>query len=127
MGALAALFTTVKGGEYVAFLSFAMLMVLDIELFTSFFKTKKPAQTLFLFQLLFQGLLGAIGIFVVQTYLNYVETYIIPVLIAVGSVSISAVLDRKFKNRKKSLIIFVVVLMSLYIVYFVTLFFLRLP
>jgi hypothetical protein len=40
MGAIAALFTTVKGGELVAFLSFVMMILLDIELLIDHFADK---------------------------------------------------------------------------------------
>jgi hypothetical protein len=50
MGAIAAFFTTVTGGELIAFLSFALMLVLDVELVRLLYKKKDTSATFFAFQ-----------------------------------------------------------------------------
>jgi hypothetical protein len=54
MGALAALFTTVKDGQFLSFLAFAMLLVLDIELVHTFYKSRGWSETLIIFETLLE-------------------------------------------------------------------------
>jgi hypothetical protein len=71
MGALAALFTTLKNGQYIAFLSFAMLLVLNVELMINLHKTKGMSETLIIFQVFFESFIAAIAVFIFVTYPSY--------------------------------------------------------
>ena len=75
MGALAALFTPVKNGQYIAFLAFAMLLVLDVELVHTFYKSRGRGwgETLILFETLLEFFIVGVGVFIAITYPSYME------------------------------------------------------
>jgi hypothetical protein len=80
MGALAALFTTVKNGQLLAFLAFAMLLVLDVELIRSFYSLRGVrgwSETLIIFETLLEFLIGGIALFIIQTYTLYFMEYLL--------------------------------------------------
>ena len=117
MGAIAAFFTTVKGGELIAFLSFALMLVLDIELVRLLFKRTEMSATLTAFQFLSQAFPSAIGIFLIQTYPNYFISYFAPIVISLASISTQRFFSRRIKNRKKAFLaplVLMVVLLSVY-------------
>ena len=116
MGALAAFFTTVNNGEYLAFLSFAMLLVLYSELYKSLFRVKNSEGTMYLFQYISMGFPVVVGIFMAETYTNYFKTYFLPLIITVAFSSLIPVLKRKF-SRKTSLIIYTVVIIIFILAY----------
>ena len=117
MGALAAFFTTVKNGEYLAFLSFAMLLVLFAEFYKSLYRVKYSEGTMYLFQYISMGFPVIVGIFMAQTYTNYFGTYFLPLIITVALSSLIPVLNRKF-SRKTSLIIYTVAIIIFILAYY---------
>jgi hypothetical protein len=75
MGALAALFTTIPNAEYLAFLSFFMVIVLDIEVVRVFYKIRKTRRwsaTLIMFETALELLVVGILVFVIMTYPSYI-------------------------------------------------------
>jgi hypothetical protein len=104
MGAIAALFTTVKGGELVAFLSFVMMILLDIELLISLTRTRHASDLLVAFGFFSQTFLGAVAVFLIQSYATYVSTYISQILIIIVCSWFFVPLNRKLKSRKKAVI-----------------------
>ncbi len=104
MGAIAAFFTTVEGGELIAFLSFAIMFILDIELLHILLKTKEPSATLFAFQWLSQTFPFAIGIFLIKTYPNYSITYFAPISISIACLSTESFFSRRIKSRKRAIL-----------------------
>jgi len=76
MGALAALFTPLKNGEFVSFISFAMLIVLYAEFISSLFKVRGPNPNLVCFPICYNGVFQCYWHFPAsRPYWNYVETY----------------------------------------------------
>ena len=118
VGALGAFFTTLKNGEILAFLCFAMLLVLDLELLTSLLEIKGASETLIAFQILFQFFVAFIEFYLVQTYLTYV-IYIFPAVIPIAGIWLSFPLTRKLKSRKIALIVSLALMIILYLAYFV--------
>lgn len=103
MGALAALFTTVKNGQYLAFLSFAMLLVLDVELVRSFYVNKGWGgwgETLIVFEFLLEGFILGIGVFIFTTYPSHLPFLVGPVA-SVTSVWLLLKAKRRLNRRPK--------------------------
>jgi hypothetical protein len=103
MGALAALFTTVKNGQYLAFLAFTMLLVLDVELVRSFYalyKIRGWGETLIIFDTLLEFLIGGVGLYVVTTYPFYSETVLTPLLLSIITAWLILVVYRNRRLKK---------------------------
>lgn len=103
MGALAALFTTVKNGQYLAFLAFFMLLALDVELVRSFYKSRGRgwSETLILFETILELFIAGIGIFIIQTYLVYVERVLYPLLSGFLAYWVAIRFYRRQKKKKE--------------------------
>lgn len=115
MGALAALFTTMKNGEYVAFLSFLLLFILDFQLFMLIPKIGDSSISLLVFETVFQVFLGAIGAYVVQQYPKYL-ILIIPSVSGLLPIAGFLALRRRY-NRKISALVAVVLFIILTLIY----------
>jgi hypothetical protein len=100
MGALAAFFTTIKGGTFIAFLAFALMLVLDVELVRMHFKIVGVSMTMFAFEFLSQLLPSAIGVFLLQAYPLYFTEYFAPLLIVLVSLASRNFFSRRIKNPK---------------------------
>jgi hypothetical protein len=104
MGALAALFTTVKDGQFLAFLAFAMLLVLDVELVHTFYKTRGGSETLIVFESLLEVFMVGIGEFMWMTYPTYFEYQFSAIIVGItlGWLSIKAYKRLKRGSSKTS-------------------------
>lgn len=100
MGALAALFTTVKNAEILAFSAFTMLLVLDFELLMCSYRIRSQSETLIVFQGLFQIFLIFVGVFLANAYPNYIEWLLTPMIIGIAIGWLALRLGRRIKNRK---------------------------
>ena len=94
MGVLAALFSNVKNGEFVCFLSFALLLILYAELYKSLFKIDGHG-IMFLFQWIAWTFPVAVGIFMAQTYWFYFKGIFITATLLVTAVSVVPYLVRR--------------------------------
>jgi hypothetical protein len=104
MGALAALFTKVEGGEYLACLAFIMLLILDVELVLSFYKTRGRgwSQILIIFETFLELLIGGVGLFVLRTYPAYLETQFLPLIASFGACVLVARVYHIIKRRSSA-------------------------
>ncbi len=103
MGALAALFTTIKNGEYLAFLSFLLLLILDYQLILLIPKIKNSSVSLVVFQGVFQAFVSAIFAYIVQQYPKYL-ILVIPSLDGLVLVGGFVLLRRKYSRRISALV-----------------------
>lgn len=101
MGGLAAFFTTVKDGQYLAFLSFAMLLVLDVELIIEFYKNKPWDSTLILFETFLEGFVGAIVRFMMVTFPSYFEEWLFPIIAFLLLVTLGFSVIRIVQRKRK--------------------------
>ena len=122
MGALATIFTTLKNGEYLAFLSFVLLYILDFQLFWLMPKIKNTAISLALFQVFFQALLGAIAAYVIQQYPKYF-VLVIPTITGFASSAAFIFLRRKYSHKISILLTGTMFTILMLIYYIATLFF----
>jgi hypothetical protein len=76
VGALAALFTTIKDGQALSFFAFVLLVVLDLELWGAFPKSSKSSWNLQIFQIVSQILLISIAIYIWNDYRSFVKPYL---------------------------------------------------
>jgi hypothetical protein len=121
MGALAALFTTLKNGEYLAFLSFVLLYILDFQLLWSMPKIKDSSISLVLFEGFSQVLLGAIAVYVIQLYPKYF-VLVIPTITGFMSAALYVFLRQKH-SRKTAAIAAGIVFAVLMVVYYIATYF----
>lgn len=109
MGALAAFFTVATNGQYIAFLSVGLLLVLYVEFYNELNKLRGRSATLLLFTTIATGFPFAICLFMAQTYWENFKDYFVPV----GTVAAFSLLMPSLMNkfgRKKSIAIFVTIL-----------------
>jgi hypothetical protein len=99
MGVLAALFTTIKNAGFLAFLAFAMLLVLDVELVRLSFNLKHLSATLFAFLTLSQFFMGGIAGFLVFIYI--IQWYQIAIAFVFGFIIGFGVIVIISRRRKK--------------------------
>jgi len=71
-GGLTALFTRLEDASYLAFLSFIIFIILDLDIWIKFPKSEEASRTLQLFEILFQIYFIAIGVYLIQAYPDYV-------------------------------------------------------
>jgi len=95
-GGLAALFTRLENAEYLAFLTFTMLIFLDWELWTSFPKSDEASVNLKIFEWLSQIFLVMIAVYLCMAYPTYVVGMLPIILLAVFA-GIFILLDRRLK------------------------------
>jgi len=76
VGALAALFTTIKDGQALSFFAFVLLVVLDLELWGAFPKRTKLSWNLQIFQFVSQVLLFSIAIYIWNNYRSFAKPYL---------------------------------------------------
>jgi hypothetical protein len=98
MGALVALFTRLENSEYLTFFSFAMLLLLDWELWVSFPKSEEVGLSLWLFELFSQLFFFAVGFYILTVYGSLLVPY--TRVIAVIMVLVSLYLVFIFLNLK---------------------------
>lgn len=98
MGGLAAFFSTVKEGQYLAFLSFAMLLILNLEVFVNFYKNKPWGFTLIAFEGVLELFTGAVLRFMVITYPTYAQQAAIPTVIIIIAFSLIFVISKKSRK-----------------------------
>lgn len=95
-GGLTAVFTRLENAEYLAFLSFIMLILLDWELWVAFPKSEEASITLTVFEWLLQIFLFAVGGYICISYTNYVLA-LLPVIIFSVLGGVFIILNKKFK------------------------------
>lgn len=119
MGALAALFTTLKNAEVLSLLSFILLLILDWQLIMVFPKMRDSSASLVFFEVFSQAFFGTIGAYIFQQYPKYLFL-IIPsssgLVVAGGFI----LLRRKY-SRKISMLVAGVIFAFLMVVYFIAL------
>jgi hypothetical protein len=115
MGVLAALFANVKNGEYVCFLSFALLLVLYAELYKSLFKIDAHG-IMFLFQWIAWSFPVAVGIFMAQTYWSYFKSFFVTAFLMVACVSVVPYVVRR-PHKKLLFITWCCVFVAVMLVY----------
>jgi hypothetical protein len=71
-GGLTALFTKLENASYLAFLSFTIFIVLDLDIWIKFPKSEEASLSLKIFEILFQIYFIAVGVYLVQAYPDYV-------------------------------------------------------
>ena len=117
MGALAALFTTVKNGQYVAFLAFLLLLILDFQLIMLTPKIRDSAPSLVVFYIVLQVFFGAILEYVILQYPKY---FILLLQGGEGLVVVSGyyLLRRRYSCRT-SMVVAVILYVALTLVYLI--------
>jgi hypothetical protein len=86
-GGLTALFTRLEDASYLAAISFVLFLLLDFELWIKFPKSEEASSRLKFFEVFMQMLLFAIGIYIVQTYTDFVYAFMpIIVMLIFGAV-----------------------------------------
>jgi len=101
-GGLAALFTRLEKAEYLAFTSFAILLLLDWELWRAFPKSEEASFGLTVFEMFLQFFLFMIGAYLYSTYLSEYITYellsrILPIISFGLFAGVAVLLFRKFR------------------------------
>jgi hypothetical protein len=71
-GGLTALFAKLENASYLAFFSFLMFILLDVDIWIRFPKSEEASLSLKIFEALSQLYVVLIGIYLVQTYPNFV-------------------------------------------------------
>jgi hypothetical protein len=77
MGGLAALFTRLQNAEYLSILSFAIMLILDIQLWFKFPRNEKGTFSITIFEMFFQVFMAAIGYYLFSAYWIFIEPYLI--------------------------------------------------
>ena len=123
MGALAALFTTVKNGEYLAFLSFLLLLILDFQLIMLTPKIRDSAISLVVFEIVLQVFFIAILEYIIQQYPKY---FVLFIQGGEGLVVVSGyyLLRRKY-SRRTSVVVAGILYVTLTLIYLVAKIFLH--
>jgi hypothetical protein len=101
-GGLAALFTRLEKAEYLAFTSFAILLILNWELWRAFPKSEEASFGLTVFEMFLQFFLLMIGTYLYSTYLSEYVTYellsrILPIISFGLFAGVAVLLFRKFR------------------------------
>jgi hypothetical protein len=108
MGALAALFTKVQGGEYLASLAFMMLLILDVELVLSFYKSRGRgwSRILIIFETFLEFLIVGVGEFILRTYPAYFEGQFLPIIAGFGACVLAIrayqIIKSRYRIRKEN-------------------------
>jgi len=98
---LSALFTRLENAGYLAFLSFAMLILLNLELWMAFPKSEEASLILKAFEWIFQLFFIMVGVFVCSAYSNYIlQPSILFLILLVLFAVIFIVFFEKFKLYK---------------------------
>lgn len=85
IGGLAALFTRLENAQYLAFISFVLLILLDWELWTAFPKSEEASVTLKIFEMFSQIFLFATGMYLYSAYQTIVIQFLPVILIGIFS------------------------------------------
>jgi len=128
-GGLTALFTRLENASYLAFLSFIIFLLLDLDLWVKFPKSDEASLALRIFEVLLQIYLIAIGVYLVQAYSDYVAK-LLPLFFTLIFAGIFLLLFNKFKLfkpireisppfRKRSTLIRMVIGMSFVTIVFI--------
>lgn len=96
VGALAALFTKLKDAEFLSFLAFVLLLLLDWELWTSFPKSEEASLTLTIFEMFSQMFLFGIGLYLLIAYQTIVLMFLPFILFGIFA-GIFVLLNRRLK------------------------------
>jgi len=97
LGGLAALFTRLENGEYLAFITFVMLILVDWELWVAFPKSEEASVTLGIFEMFSQIFLATIAIYLYTAYPTYVTSFL-PIMLFAVFAGIFLLLNRKLKT-----------------------------
>jgi hypothetical protein len=95
-GGLTALFAKLENASYLAFFSFLMFILLDVDIWIRFPKSEEASLSLKIFEALSQLYVVLIGIYLVQAYPNYVAP-LLPLLFTLIFSGIFFFLFGKFK------------------------------
>ena len=101
-GGLAALFTRLENAEYLAFISFAILLLLDWELWITFPKSEEASSSLTVFEWFLQFFLFMIAIYIYSTYVSAHMTHklvstILPIILFGVFAGITVLIFQKFR------------------------------
>jgi hypothetical protein len=77
MGGLAALFTRLQNAEYLSILSFAIMLILDVQLWFNFPRSEKGAFSVFIFEMFFQVFMAAIGYYLFSAYWLFIKPFLL--------------------------------------------------
>jgi hypothetical protein len=80
MGGLAALFTRLPGAEYLSILSFAIMLILDVQLWWKFPRNENASKSVTIFEMFFQLFMAAIGYYIVTSYWAFIRPYLVFIL-----------------------------------------------
>jgi hypothetical protein len=101
VAALSALFTRLENAEYLAFLSFAMLILLNWELWVAFPKSEEASLILTVFEYIFQFFFIMVGVYVCSAYTTFIlQPLILFSILLVLFAGIFIVFFKKFKLYK---------------------------
>jgi hypothetical protein len=117
MGALAALFANVANGQYVAFLSFVMLLVLYAELYRALWNIHSSKETMSLFKYVAFIFPTAVCIFLSQTYWSYFKNWFMPLIVTEVLYLLVPALRKSF-SRKTSFVVYMAIIIIFIITYF---------
>lgn len=95
-GGLTAVFAKLENASYLAFYSFLMFIILDVDIWIKFPKSEEASLSLKIFEALSQLYILLIGIYLVQAYPNYVGP-LMPVFFTLIFSGIFFFLFNKFK------------------------------
>lgn len=98
-GALTAFFARLENASYLAFIAFAIFLVLDLQLWVMFPRSEEASLSITIFEALFQFFVFAIFVYLAQTYETYVRASF-SLIFVVLYVGISIKLFQKFKLYK---------------------------
>ena len=77
MGGLAALFTRLENAEYLSILSFAIMLILDIQIWFSFPRNEKASLSITIFEMFFQIYIFAIGYYLFSAYWGIIKPFFV--------------------------------------------------
>ena len=98
-GGLAALFTRLENAEYLSFIAFAMLLLLDWELWRAFPKSEEATLTITIFEYFSQMFMFLIGAYICIAYMTYILP-LLPTILASVLAAISILLFKRFELYK---------------------------
>jgi hypothetical protein len=118
-GALTAFFARLENASYLAFFSFLIFILLDVDLWIRFPKSEKAGWTLKIFEGFLQLYIALVGYYLIQVYPNYVA----PAMLAVFMVAFLAFFlftINKYRLyeplRRRSTVIRIVISSAIYLI-----------
>jgi len=95
-GGLTALFAKLENASYLAFFSFLMFILLDVDIWVKFPKSEEASLSLKIFEAFSQLYVVLVGIYLVQAYPNYV-VQLLPVFFTLVFSAVFFLMFNKFK------------------------------